>query len=80
MVELRDVQTGLVAARITEAQLRFLVDQLEEEGEYDRDYYLDAATLELLAECGADAALLDALRSALGGRASVELEWSRRDD
>ena len=78
MVELRDVQTGLVAARITEAQLRFLVEQLEEESEYDRDYYVDAATLDLLAERGADAELVEALRSALQGRECVELEWSRR--
>jgi hypothetical protein len=78
MVELRDVQTGLVAARITEAQLAFLVEQLEEEGEYDRDYYVDAGTLDLLAARGADDELLDALRGALGRRACVELEWSRR--
>ena len=79
MVELRDVQTGLVAARITEEQLRFLVDQLEEEGEYDRDYYVDAATLDLLEARGADGELIAALRAALHGRECIELEWSRRD-
>ena len=78
MVELRDVQTGLVAASITEAQLQFLVDQLEEENEYDRDYYVDAATLEMLEERGAEPALLDTLRNALGQRRCIELEWSRR--
>ncbi len=79
MVDLRDVQTGLVVGRISEAQLRLLVDALEEEREHDRDYYLDAATLDLLAERGADAELLAVLRQAMTGRASLEVEWSRRE-
>lgn len=79
MVELRDVQTGLVLARISEEQLRFLIDELEEESAYDRDYFLDEPTLQHLTERGADPELLHALRMALRGRNAVELEWSRRE-
>jgi hypothetical protein len=79
MIDLRDVQTGLVVGRIGDAQLQFLIDELEEEQRYDRDYFLDAATVELLAERGADPELLATLRHALAGRASIEVEWSRRE-
>ncbi|HEY0971807.1 MAG TPA: hypothetical protein VGE02_12635 [Gemmatimonadales bacterium] len=79
MIDFRDVQTGLVVGRISEEQLRFIVDQLEEEWQYDRDYYLDEATVAHLAGQGADDALLATLRQALRGRKSIEVEWSRRD-
>lgn len=77
MVDLRDVQTGLVVGRIREEDLQFMIDQLEEERRYDRDYYLDGATIDHLAECGADAALVEALRRAMDGRSSIEVEWER---
>ena len=79
MVDLRDVQTGLVMARITEEQLQLMIDTLEEEHRHDRDYHLDAGTLDHLASHGADDELLDALRRALDGRTEIELEWARRD-
>jgi K+-sensing histidine kinase KdpD len=62
---------------ITEAQLQFLVDQLEEESAEDTDYYLTRDTLDLLAADGADPALLDLLRGALGERADMEIRWER---
>ncbi len=48
---------------------------LEEESSTDRDYYIDLDTLDYLAERGAEASLLSALRKALGGREEMEFRW-----
>ena len=77
MIELRDKDTGVAIGKISEAQLRFLVEHLEEEFEEDRDYYINASTLDSFEETGADLELLGILRSALGTREDMEIEWSR---
>lgn len=50
---------------LTEKQLRFLVNHLEEEFEEDVEYYVDQATIDYLQEEGADRDLLDLLEEAL---------------
>lgn len=77
MIQLHDKETGVFVGTITEAQLQFLIDQLEEESTDDTDYYIDQATLDLFTEAGADAALLALLRQALGRRDGMEIVWSR---
>ena len=77
MIELRDKETGARVGEITEEQLKFLTDQLEEESSDDQDYYINKPTLDLFAGQGADAQLLDLLRGAMGGREEMELVWSR---
>ncbi len=77
MIQLHDKETGARIGTITEDNLRFLVDQLEEESGDDQDYYFTEATLDLLEKGGADTALVSLLRSALNGRAEVEIRWSR---
>jgi hypothetical protein len=69
------VETGRSLGEIGEAQLRQLFDLLEEESEADRDYWIDEATLELLAERGADPALVARLRDALAGREGFDVAW-----
>jgi processive 1,2-diacylglycerol beta-glucosyltransferase len=78
-VTLTDSGTGRLVGRITEDQLQFLIDELEEESSEDRDYYIDAATVDLLAGAGADADLLDLLKRAIAGRDGVELRWTRAE-
>ena len=77
MIQLHDKDTGARIGTITEDNLRFLVDQLEEESGDDQDYYFTEATLDLLEKGGADTALVSLLRSALNGRAEMEIRWSR---
>jgi len=77
MIQLRDKETGAFVGTITEAQLQFLMDQLEEESTEDKDYYINQATLDLFEERGADADLLALLRQALGTREDIEIEWSQ---
>ena len=77
MVELFNEATGTTVGTITDEQLRFLMDELEEESLEDRDYYISQQTIEMLAQDGADASLLTTLRQALNGREGAELRWRR---
>jgi hypothetical protein len=78
VIELRDKETGDAVGEVTEEQLQFLMDELEEEDAQDVDYFLNRATLEMLAERGMDAELAELLDEALGDREEMEIEWSRR--
>ena len=77
MIQLHEKETGVFLGTITNAQLQFLIDQLEEESTDDTDYYIDLATLDLFEEVGAEADLLALLRQALGTREGIEIVWSR---
>lgn len=77
MVNLHDKDTGTLLGTITEEQLQFLIDQLEEESADDTDYYLNQATLALFEQAGADAGLINILRKAIGEKESIEIRWSR---
>jgi hypothetical protein len=54
-----------------------LAEQLEEESPEDRDYYIDADTIEMFEEAGVDAGLVDVLKKALNGRPDMDIRWSR---
>jgi len=60
---------------LTEDQLDFLIDNLEEEWSEDRDYYINRDMLAMLEQRGADAGLVQLLVEALGERNEVELLW-----
>ena len=76
-VHLYDNETQIPLGEITEHQLQFLIDHLEEEASDDQDYYLSADTLEMFAQAGADPGLLALLRQGLGERNGMEIRWSR---
>ena len=69
--------SGALLGTIDDADLQLLVDQLEEEHETDSDYYVCPATIEILEENGASAALLKLLRSAVGSSEGVEVAWKK---
>jgi processive 1,2-diacylglycerol beta-glucosyltransferase len=77
VINVFDNDTGKPLGTITEAQLQFLIDQLEEESPSDTDYYINRDTIDMLADDGADAALVELLRSALGDREDMEIRWER---
>jgi len=76
MIALRDKDTGSDLGTISEEQLRFLADQLEEEYAEDRDYYINRTMLDVMRQNGADPGLVDLLSKAIGDRDGVEIEWS----
>lgn len=75
MIRLKNKETGNVIGSITEDQLQYLIDQLEEEYAEDQDYWLNRAQLEIFKENGADPALVALLESALGADDEVEIVW-----
>ena len=77
MIQLNDKDTGAFIGTITEDNLQFLTDQLEEESDEDQDYYINEATLDIFEENEADRALVSLLRGALKGRTEMEIRWSR---
>ena len=77
MITLRDKDSGTMLGSISEADLEVLIHALEEESPDDRDYYIQAETVDLLEEEKASPALVSLLRSALAGRDGVEIAWSR---
>ena len=78
MIDLYNASTNQLIGSITEAELQVLVDRLEEESTQDQDYYIDAATIDLLGDGRATDHLLGLLRSALGSSESVDIRWQRR--
>jgi processive 1,2-diacylglycerol beta-glucosyltransferase len=76
-ITLYDDWTGILLGTLSEAQFEFLAGQLEQESTRDDDYYLNRATVELLAERGADEHLLEILGAALGDREEAEVRWVR---
>lgn len=77
MIELHDTESGESIGSITDAQLQFISEALEEESIADRDYYITPDTVDLLEEEGADEELVALLRDALAGRDGMEVSWSR---
>ena len=78
MIDLYNNATGELLGTITEADLQVLVDALEEEGSDDRDYYIDAATIDVIGDGRATDYLLRLLRAALGDAKGVDIRWNRR--
>jgi len=77
MINLREKGTDKPVGQITEEQLQFMIDHLEEEWLQDQDYAITPLLLEHFVEWSADAELVSLLREALGGRDEMEVVWKR---
>lgn len=77
MINLYNKTTGAMLGNLTEDQLKFLIDQLEEESVEDTDYAITDMTLAYFEEQGADPDLEAMLRQALGASDEVIIQWSR---
>jgi hypothetical protein len=77
MITLSAKDSGTLIGTITEAELKLLVDQFEEESSTDRDYYIDEQTVQMLEENGATPSLAALLRKAIGASDGVDIVWSR---
>jgi hypothetical protein len=77
MITLSSKDSGTVIGTISEADLKLLVDQFEEENSSDRDYYVAEQTVQMLEEAGASSTLTSLLRQAIGSSDGVDIVWSR---
>ena len=78
MIDLYNDTTGELLGSVTEADLKVLIDALEEESTQDQDYYIDKATLDVIADGRASDHLVALLRKALGSSDGVDIRWERR--
>jgi hypothetical protein len=78
MIDVYNAATNELLGSITEADLQVLIDALEEESTQDRDYYIDAATIDVIADGRATEHLVNLLRKALGSAEGVDILWKRR--
>ena len=78
MIDVYNKATDELLGTITEADLQVLVDALEEESSDDQDYYIDAATIDVIGDGRATEHLMNLLRKALGSAESVDIRWNRR--
>lgn len=79
MYTVYDNDTGAVLGAITEDQLAFLANHLEEESLEDRDYYIMAPTVDQMEAEGGDPTLIALLYEGIGNRDGVEIRWNRTE-
>jgi hypothetical protein len=78
MIDLYNANTNQLLGSITEADLKVLSDALEEESLQDQDYYIDSATIDVIADGKATEHLVGLLRKALSEQDGVDVRWQRR--
>ena len=62
---------------ISDADVQSLVDELVETDLNDDDYFVDGATVDILEEAGASAALVKLLRDAVGDSDGIDIRWEK---
>ena len=77
MIKLHDKNSQELIGEVNEKQLQFLIDELVEEDDTDQDYYINRDQLEQFEKKGADEALIQMLRDALGTRDDMDIVWSK---
>jgi hypothetical protein len=77
MIKLSLKDTGAALGTIEDADLKLLIDQLEEEDRGDTDYYISSDTIDILKDSGASANLLEILRDAVGTSEGVDIVWKK---
>jgi hypothetical protein len=75
MPRLIRLDTGDEIGTVNDTQLAFLVEQLEEESDDDKNYFVDRDTLELLSDNGADPELLALLEKGMGDDDEMDIAW-----
>ena len=78
MVKVYNKTTNELLGRISEDELTFLQDQLEEDKLNDHDYYIRKETIdEFAASAGATEHLVTVLRAGLRNDEALEIRWER---
>lgn len=77
MIKIYNKVTNEFLGRITESELQFLVDHLEEESLRDTDYYILRETVDEFPQQGASPKLMEVLRGGLKSDNAIEIRWER---
>ena len=77
MPALREKDSGRLIGRISDEDVRFLIDELEEESSDDREYFIDEATIQMLEDDGGSDSLISLLRDAVADQSEgLKVEWT----
>lgn len=77
MPKIYNKNSGALLGAVNESDVQCLVDVLEEEDSKDVDYYIDLATVDILEDNGASAALVQMLRTAIGAMEGIDIRWEK---
>lgn len=77
MAKLYLKQGNKLLGSIGDADVTLLIDQLEETDIADDDYFIDAATVDILEQAGASSGLVNLLRDAIGKTDGVDIRWEK---
>jgi hypothetical protein len=77
VVKLYDKKTRQYLGRISDEDLQFLADNLEEESLTDTDYHIHRATLDLLKEKDMSKDLAGLIENAMGENEDIEMAYER---
>lgn len=78
MIELYNKANNDYLGKISEEELQFLIDNLEEENMTDEDYYIDKPTLEFLKERNASSYLVKIIEDTMGDNEFIEILYKRK--
>jgi hypothetical protein len=62
---------------ISDADVKVLIDELEEEDIADTDYFIDSSTVSILNAAGASKGLVDMLLAAIGDSDGIDVRWEK---
>ena len=79
MICLYEKGSNRLLGTIGEAQLQFLIDQLEEEWIEDQDYAITPLLVEMFQNENVDKEIITLLNDALGSNEEVEVVWKRQE-
>jgi len=77
MVYLYNQATDELLGEISEDELQFLIDQMEEDSTKDKDYSITRMEIAYFSQNGATPHLINLLTQALGEQQEVIILWSR---
>lgn len=80
MFELYEQGTGQYLGQISEEEMKFLSDHLEEEGMGDEDYYISRPVLEMLKENNLSGPVAALIESAMGDNDEVEIRFKKVEE
>lgn len=62
---------------ISDADVKVLIDELEEEDIADTDYFIDGATVSILEAAGASKEMVSMLLGVIGDSEGVDIRWEK---
>jgi len=75
MIRILNKETREVLGTISDDDFEILKEQLEGENLSDTDYYINQSTLDYFIELELPQSLIDVLKSGLGDKEEMDIEW-----